>query len=100
MGKKVIHVLSDCPIGQSAGWRWPIGQSDNTWITFFPIGNELLPHLAAGMRFWMEAVALEEFRLVHGRLPEINEAVGELQGFDPESPCSPEIHSPKGHMGG
>jgi hypothetical protein len=33
------------------------------------------------MRFWMEAVALEEFRLVHDRLPEINEAVVEVEGF-------------------
>jgi hypothetical protein len=67
--------------GHSAGWRWPAGQSDNTWASFFPVGNELLPHLAAGMRFWMEAVALEEFRLVHDRLPEINEAVAEVEGF-------------------
>lgn len=71
--------------GHSAGWRWPIGQSDNTWVAFFAIGNELLPHLATGMRFWMEAVALEEFRLVHGRLPEINEAVAEVDGFDDET---------------
>jgi hypothetical protein len=50
-------------------------------IAFFPVANELLPHLAAGMRFWMEAVALEEFRLAHGRLPEINEAVSDVEGF-------------------
>jgi hypothetical protein len=68
--------------GHSAGWRWPAGQSDNTWVSFFPIGNELLFHLAAGMRLWMEAVALEEFRLIRGRLPEINEAVSEVEGFD------------------
>lgn len=68
--------------GHSAGWRWPVGQSDNTWVAFFAVGNELLPHLAAGMRFWMEAVALEEFRLAHGQLPEINEAVAEVEGFD------------------
>jgi hypothetical protein len=67
--------------GHSAGWRWPAGQTENTWVSFFPIGNDLLPHLAAGMRLWMEAVALEEHRLAHGRLPEINEAVDELDGF-------------------
>ena len=61
--------------GHSAGWRWAEGQLDNIWVSFFPIGKELLPHLAVGMRVWMEAVALEEFRLVHDRLPEIN-AVG------------------------
>jgi hypothetical protein len=70
--------------GHSAGWRWPVGQSDNAWVTFFPIGNDLLPHLAAGLRAWLEAVALEEFRLVHGRLPEINEAVAEVERFDTE----------------
>lgn len=68
--------------GHSAAWRWPKGCTDHAWLSFFPIGNELLPHLAAGMRFWMEAVALEEFRLVHGRLPEINEAVDEVEAFD------------------
>jgi hypothetical protein len=76
--------------GHSAGWRWPAGQSDNTWVSFFPIGNELLPHLAAGMRVWMEAVALEEFRRIHGRLPEINEAVAEVKGFDAERLQMPE----------
>lgn len=38
-------------------------------------------HLAIGMRFWMEAVALEEFRLVHSHLPKINEAVGVVEAF-------------------
>lgn len=58
--------------GHSAAWRWQAEQSDHTWVAFFTIGNELLPHLAKGMRSWMEAVALEEFRLAHGQLPEIN----------------------------
>jgi hypothetical protein len=70
--------------GHSAGWRWPAGHSDSTWVSFFPIGNDLLPHLADGMRVWMEAVALEEYRLVHGRLPEINAAVAEVPSFDVE----------------
>ena len=70
--------------GHSAGWRWPAGQSEKVWVSFFPIGNELLPHLADGMRVWMEAVALEEFRLVHGRLPEINAEVAEVASFDAE----------------
>jgi len=68
----------------SAGWRWPAGQSEKVWVSFFPIGNELLPHLADGMRVWMEAVALEEFRLVHGRLPEINAEVADVASFDAE----------------
>ena len=68
--------------GHSAGWRWPVGQSENLWVSFFLIGDELLPHLAKGMRVWMEAVALEEFRLVHKLLPKINVAVAEIEGFD------------------
>ena len=36
------------------------------------------------MRVWMEAVALEELRLVHGRLPEINAEVAEVANFDAE----------------
>jgi len=67
--------------GHSAGWRWPIGKTKNTWVGFFPVANELLPHLAKGLRLWMEAVALEEFRLAHRSLPEINEAVAEIEGF-------------------
>jgi len=68
--------------GHSAAWRWPVGQTANTWISFFPIGSELLPHLADGMRSWMEAVALEEFRLAHGRLPDVNEATSEIDHFE------------------
>jgi hypothetical protein len=41
-------------------------------VSFYPVGSGLLPHLATGLRHWMEAVALEEYRLVHGRLPQIN----------------------------
>jgi hypothetical protein len=32
----------------------------------------------------MEAVALEEYRLLFGRLPEVNEAVSELATFGAE----------------
>jgi hypothetical protein len=71
--------------GHSGGWRWPAGQSQHTWVSFYPIGNELLPHLATGMRAWMEAVALEEFRLANGHLPEINVAVAEVERFDVET---------------
>lgn len=69
--------------GHSAGWRWPAGQMEQAWVAFFEIGNDLQPHLATGMRKWMEAVALEEFRLMHGRLPEVNAAVAELRQFSP-----------------
>ena len=76
--------------GHSAGWRWPAGQSGNLWVSFFLIGGELLPHLAKGLRVWMEAVALEEFRLVYGRLPEINSADAEVESFDAERSHAPE----------
>jgi hypothetical protein len=65
--------------GHSAGWRWPEGQAEHCWIAFFPVGNELLTHLATGMRKWLEAVALEEYRLACGRLPEVNSAVSEVE---------------------
>jgi hypothetical protein len=38
----------------------------------------------------MEAAALEEFRLVHGRLPEINEAVAKVEGFSAELVAAPD----------
>jgi hypothetical protein len=44
------------------------------WVAFFVVGEQLAAQLAAGLRKWLEAVALEEHRLEHGRLPEINEA--------------------------
>jgi hypothetical protein len=65
--------------GHSAGWRWPQGQSEHTWVAFFPVGEDLVPHLAAGMRKWLEAVALEEHRRACGDLPQINVAVGEVE---------------------
>jgi hypothetical protein len=68
--------------GHSAGWRWPLHHADNLWVSFFLIGNELLPHLAGGLRGWMEAVALEEYRLAHGQLPIVNGAKGELSSFE------------------
>lgn len=65
--------------GHSAGWRWPEGQTRDTWIAFFEVGESLRPHLAAGLRCWMEGLALEEHRLKLGRLPEINEAVEAIE---------------------
>jgi hypothetical protein len=65
--------------GHSAGWRWPEGQSEHTWVAFFPVGEALLSHLATGMRKWLEAVALEEHRRACRELPQINVAVGEVE---------------------
>ena len=67
--------------GHSAGWRWPEGQTQKTWVAFFPVGNDLQPHLATGLRRWMEAVAQEEYRLAHGSLPEINAATSKVDAF-------------------
>jgi len=44
------------------------------------------------MRCWMEAVALEEFQLVFGRLPEINK--GEVAGF--QAVCTNAIETFRG----
>src|SRR5262249_20315600 len=67
--------------GHSAAWRWPLGQTANTWGRFFPPGADLGPHLAAGLRHWMEGMALEEYRLLHHTLPEINQSETELEAF-------------------
>ena len=29
--------------GHSAGWRWPEGQTEQTWVSFFPLGGGLHP---------------------------------------------------------
>jgi hypothetical protein len=70
--------------GHSAGWRWPLAQKEETWLSFFEVGRSLVPHLAEGLRYWMEAVALEEYRLLFGRLPEINKTTSELAAFKAE----------------
>jgi hypothetical protein len=68
----------DRAFGHSAAWRWPKGRSEHAWVAFFPLGEGLPAHLATGLRKWMEAVALEEYRLLHGGLPEVNEATSEV----------------------
>jgi hypothetical protein len=40
----------------------------------------------------MESVALEDYRLVYGRLPEINAAVAEVAGFSTEPSAAPDPH--------
>ena len=67
--------------GHSAAWRWPLGQKENTWVSFFEVGETLRAHLAEGLRHWIEAVALEEYRLIYGHLPEVNEAEAETAEF-------------------
>jgi hypothetical protein len=67
--------------GHSAAWNWPLGREEHAWVSFFVLGGSLLPHMAEGMRHWMEAVALEEYRLVRGHLPEVNETKSELAEF-------------------
>ena len=57
--------------GHSAAWRWPEGKWKKLWVAFFVVGEGLEPHLAEGLRKWLEAVALEEHRLEHDRLPEV-----------------------------
>lgn len=61
--------------GHSAGWSWPKGASQKLWVAFFDVGTELqsdFPHLAKGLRCWVEAVALEEYRGKHDGLPQVN----------------------------
>lgn len=59
--------------GHSAGWRYT-GSGEDLWVAFFVVEWPLAqPHLAEGMRKWLESVALEEYRQVHSRLPPLNE---------------------------
>jgi hypothetical protein len=62
--------------GHSAGWRWDKGKKANLWVAFFDVteGLSLEAHVASALRCWVEAVALEEYRLVHGTLPAVNKA--------------------------
>lgn len=73
-------------------------REENAWINFYVIGQGILPHLATALRHWMEAVAVEEYRLAHGRLPEVNAARAEIRSF--EKPLSirpaPDITLPGG----
>jgi hypothetical protein len=57
--------------GHSAGWRWPEGKNKLLWVAFFSMYDEQ-PHLACGLRCWMEAVAMEEYRVKHRAIPQVN----------------------------
>jgi hypothetical protein len=65
--------------GHSAAWRWEQGKNSKLWVAFFDVtqGQTMQPHLAIGLRRWVEAVALEEYRLANGALPELNVARGD-----------------------
>lgn len=58
--------------GHSAGLRVKL-QRDRLWLAFFPVE---LPrgqrHLGAGLRLWIEALAIEEYRVANGELPIVN----------------------------
>jgi hypothetical protein len=60
--------------GHSAGWSWAEGKHDWLWVAFFDVlrGQELEAHMRKGLRCWMEAVALEEYRITTGTLPQVN----------------------------
>lgn len=58
--------------GHSAGWRWPEGKRENLFVAFFPIIEGLSPHLASGLCHWLEALALEAYRINNNELPMIN----------------------------
>ena len=61
--------------GHGPAWHWPKGRNRHLWVVFFQIPIEPLPkHLPDGLRKWMEAVALEEYRHVHGVLPPLQVA--------------------------
>ncbi|MGC4031493.1 MAG: hypothetical protein QM754_07125 [Tepidisphaeraceae bacterium] len=68
--------------GHSGARRWPEGRTADTWVSFFPITGDFQPHVATGLRVWMEAVALEQHRLAWGELPDINRSVGSLKRIE------------------
>lgn len=66
--------------GHSGGGRWPLGERECLWVSFFPLGGGLRHHLAAGLRCWMEALALEEHLRARGNLPVVNRLEGSRRG--------------------
>lgn len=65
--------------GHSAGWRWKLGP-EHLWIALFPIEASDQAHVTAGMRRWMEGVALEQHRRARGSIPSINAGVDDEAG--------------------
>lgn len=64
--------------GHGPGWHWPKGRNDKLWVAFFDVGSDLdQSHLAEGLRYWIEAVALEEHRKALGVLPPLQQASAE-----------------------
>ena len=63
----------DRKTGHNPAMRWPEGRKEHLWVAFFKVVEDpLQPHVEEGLRRWMEAVALEEHRLAHGALPQLN----------------------------
>ena len=59
--------------GHSAGWRWKKGKTESLWVCFFAVDENIPDHLVAGLRCWLEALALEEYRTKWGKLPDVND---------------------------
>ena len=58
--------------GHSGAWRWDKGDSHLS-VAFFLVGEALPRRLAKHVRCYFEVLALEEFRVANGSLPQANE---------------------------
>jgi len=64
--------------GHSAAWRWPKAKFEKMKVAFFPLHQNLAPHLKSGFLFWQEALAIDAYFKAHGKVPPLNAGGGEI----------------------
>ncbi|GGN32282.1 MULTISPECIES: hypothetical protein [Marinomonas] len=64
--------------GHSAAWRWPEAKIEKMKVAFFPLYQDLAPHLKSGFLYWQEALAIDAYFKEHGKVPPLNAGGGEI----------------------
>lgn len=64
--------------GHSAAWRWPEAKIERMKVAFFPLHEDLVPHLKSGFLYWQEALAIDSYFRAHGKVPPLNAGGGEI----------------------
>lgn len=65
--------------GHSAAGRWPLGKNQKMHVAFFPLKENVLPHMATGLLYLEEALALDAYYRKYGKLPPLNSGPKDIE---------------------
>lgn len=65
--------------GHSAAWRWPKARTERMIVGFFPLQQDMISHLKSGFLYWQEALAIDAYYKIHGKVPPLNSGGGEVK---------------------